>query len=146
MTRSKGAAAEHPAWRKDFVRLRKVAMRINEHLDKMLPPLREPSRKAVEAGTVKIKVLLPGYDRLLADGDGVVDAFHRNTHLVIRLHDKEQERHGATDTTEPFFGDDIDEEELDREIAAELDRIAARQRAAGGPQPDLPDQGGEEGA
>jgi len=166
MTRSTGRAADHPGWERprdngqyttdpdnpprsqkkpkrthEFAELRQVAMRLTHHLEKMMPPLRARNQKDVLAGKVK-PPLAPEYDRLLSHNDGVIDAFNTLALLVIRLHDKEKEHRDSSDLADPIL-DDSDEEELDREIAAELDRIAARQRAADSDPEDLSDSRGE---
>jgi hypothetical protein len=166
MTRSTGRAADHPGWERprdngqfagdpdnpprsrkkpkrthEFAELRQVAMRLTHHLVKMMPPLRAPNQRDLLAGKVK-PPLPPEYDRLLSHNDGVIDAFNTLAQLIIRLHDKEKEHHDPSDLADPL-AEDIDEEELDREIAAELDSIAARQRAAEADPEDLSDDRGE---
>ena len=72
----------------------------------------------------------PEIARLLGRNDGVIDGFAALAQLVIRLFDKEKEAREQAKSALP--GDEFDEEELDRRIAEELDRIAERRRAADG--------------
>jgi len=76
------------------------------------------------------KPLAPEFDRLLGGNDGIIDGLSKLAQLVIRLSDKERETRDAVEA-EKRSVPEIDEQELDRRIQAELDLIAERKRAAG---------------
>ena len=84
--------------------------------------------------------LPPGFDRLLGGNDGIIDGLAKLTQLVIRLSDKERESLDAVQAAKRS-APKIDEQALDRRIADELARIAARRGAAGIYPPDRPDPG-----
>jgi hypothetical protein len=128
----------------DLVKLRGIGMRLAGHLQTMMPP--EPPRRTKkskdgEASKKKAEEaeaatpLPPEFGRLLGRNDGVIDSFNKLVQLVIRILDKEKETRDPTQTSSLAF-DEHDEEELDRRIEDELDRIAARRRAAGGTAAD----------
>jgi hypothetical protein len=77
---------------------------------------------------------VPAEDRLLGRGDGLIDGFNALARTIVRIIDKER-RIAATKDANPEAAP-LDPEELDRRIAAELARIAARRRAAAGDAQD----------
>jgi hypothetical protein len=122
----------------DLAELRGVAMELARNLRKMMPPKRKartpPAGRPAEKPdlstekTKKAEPLPPEFDRLLSRNDGVIDGFATLVQLVIRIRDKEQEARDQTQSALPI--DEFDEDELDRRIEEELDRIAERRRAA----------------
>ncbi len=122
----------------DLVKLRALAMRLATHLQDMMPPVENRKKKKRRAKTADPATPLQdptppklpqAFERLLGRNDGVIDCFDTLVHLVIRIIDKEKETREPS--ASPFAFDENDEEELDRRIHAELDRIAERRRSAG---------------
>jgi hypothetical protein len=118
-----------------YRKLRNMALRLMDHLEKMLPPLEKKNADDPSEPTEPLKdeaeKLHPAYERVLGRSDGVIDGFNTLTLLVIRLSDRERKSRGQAKKT----GIDlpkIDEDELDRRILAELDFIA-RQRGSAAP-------------
>jgi hypothetical protein len=72
----------------------------------------------------------PEFSSLLGHRDGVIDGFGKLVRLVVLLSDKERESSAPSQNAGSPF-DEFDDDELDRQIAAELDRIAARHAAEG---------------
>lgn len=70
---------------------------------------------------------------LLGGRDGIIDGFGKLARLIILLSDKEKESSGPS-TSAANVLDEFDDDELDRQIAAELDRIAARHAETGFPK------------
>jgi hypothetical protein len=139
-----------PEQRADLERLRAIAMAIAERILEMLPrneTAAEPAKAEPDSAQTdtaerastqsdsakpdsKGANLLPAeFDRLLGRSDGIVDSLERLAKIVIRIIDKEREysESAAAYTNVPR----MDEAELDRRIAAELDFIAEQRRAAG---------------
>jgi hypothetical protein len=116
----------------DLIKLRRTAMRLANHLQTMMPPVRK--RKG-ESDAPKAKELPPEFEQLLGRNKGVIESFGTLVGLVIRLVEKEREA-AAPGANDLDFTEE-DEDELDRRIQAELDRIAERRRAAGGAEEQL---------
>jgi hypothetical protein len=118
----------------DLAELRGVAMELLRGLRIMMPSKRKKTAKegatpgSTAEATKTIEPLPPEFDRLLSRNAGVIDGFATLVQLVIRIRDKEQEVREETQSALP--SDEFDEDELDRRIEEELDRIAARRRAA----------------
>ena len=122
-----------------YRQMRNMAIRLMRHLEKMMPPLDKddvdgpPADQANPAtdcvAEANIDTLHPAYERLLGRSDGVIDGFNTLALLVIRLSDKERESRGQAQKTSIDLPK-IDEDELDRRIAAELDFIAQQRGAA----------------
>jgi len=135
--------------------LRKAAFRLIDHLENALPKLAEgaPSKKAGEAADEtpvetadgsspsenseksdeakrpeKPKWTPADYDRLLGRHGGVVDGFRTLADLILRLTELEQKRRAHPQSSPDFTEDD--EEDLDRRIADELDRLAEQRGPA----------------
>jgi hypothetical protein len=123
---------------RDLVKLRRTAMRLANHLQTMMPPVKTRKRKGAPVAEAelaateppKTKELPPEFEQLLGRNKGVIESFGTLVGLVIRLVEKEREAGTAGDDDLDFTEED--EDELDRRIHAELDRIAERRRAAGG--------------
>jgi hypothetical protein len=122
-----------------YRQMRNMAIRLMRHLEQMMPPLErgradEPPANQADpnkdcASEAKTETLHPAYERLLGRSDGVIDGFNTLALLVIRLSDKERESRGQAQKTSIDLPK-IDEDELDRRIAAELDFIAQQRGTA----------------
>jgi hypothetical protein len=95
------------------------------------PQKAKPEKAKAEKAKPKPPRLPPDYARVIRPNDGVVDGLDTLVQLVIRLHDKEREI-GVLSETDDERDSQALEDDLDQRIAEELDRIAARSRAAGG--------------
>ena len=71
--------------------------------------------------------------RLLGKSDGVIDGFDTLVEAVVRIVDLERQARSGADGAAL---NPIDEQALEQRIADELDRVSARDRAAGGDPPD----------
>jgi hypothetical protein len=116
-----------PEQRGNLEALRGLAMRIAIRIEEMLP-----KSAAVATDGKGANVLPEEFDRLLGRNDGIVDSLERLARVVVRLIDKEREYSESAAAT---FIDvpRMDEAELDRRIAAELDFIADQRRTVGLP-------------
>jgi hypothetical protein len=142
-----------------FSALRGTAFRLIKHLESALPsreaktekPAQEADKTAAETADApnppetsdtpdqpenaekgkepeKPKWTAADYDRLLGRHGGVVDSFRTLADLILRLTELEQKRFGTSQFSPTFTEDD--EEDLDRRIADELDRLAERRGSA----------------
>ena len=126
--------------RKTLGSLRGVAFRLIVHLENSLPNKTPPKCVAARKGTavktvardgsstVKVEWTAADYDRLLGRNGGVIESFKTLADLILRLFEMERD---PVDNARPApdFTED-DEEDLDRRIADELDRLAERQGSA----------------
>ena len=150
--KSRFIRAENPKPRKlrggqqTYATLRGVAMRLIDHLEQSLPHLEErpPEEAAGKAGEQKaeskeakaeggngdevIGWTDADYQRLLGRNGCVIDSFKTLSDLIVRLIEVEAATCTASPTATEFTEDD--EKELDRRIAAELDRLAERRGPA----------------
>jgi hypothetical protein len=132
-----------PSGKRTYGLLRGVAMRLIRHLENALPPLKQTDGQdaAIEDKVAGEEIAAQqnesdqaakrpplNYDRLLGRNDGVVDGFKTLAELIVRLFEME---HGRLDAANSDFEfNELDEEELDRRLTAELDRLARNRRSA----------------
>jgi hypothetical protein len=144
--------------RSNLAKLRERAMQLIERLDTIANGEKKPAADK-KAGTADNKLISKDEkpatdvnklgtegkklnaaddgDRLLAKSDGVIDGFNTLAQLVIRIIDKERQSFGLADDSSPPIRHD--EQGLERRIADELDRIAARGGAQGDVGADRPE-------
>jgi hypothetical protein len=118
--------------------LRTMAMRLCLMLEALTPELERRKKR----GRARLAALDPAeaarpmpveIERLLGKAGGVIDAFATLAQVVVRI--VEQERQNVP---QPARNLKQNEEPLGVRITAELDRLAARRRAAGFPGPNDP--------
>lgn len=112
-----------PDQRGDLEKLRAIVMGVARGIVEMMPT------NPADPNSKDTAVLPPEFDRLLGRNDGIVDSLERLAKVVIRLIDKEREYSESAAAT-CIDVPRMDPPELDRRIAAELDFIAERRRAA----------------
>jgi hypothetical protein len=111
--------------RSDLEALRAICMGVARRIVEMMPTKEDPA----DPDSKGTNELPPAFDRLLGRNDGIVDSLERLAKVVIRLIDKERE-YSESATATCIDVPRMDTPELDRRIAAELDFIAERRRAA----------------
>jgi len=136
--------------KRTYATLRGVAMRLIDHLELSLPRLKKKDLKGAvksqQAGKTQaaakndqtapkqddpeeLVTWTPAdYERLLGRNGGVIDSFKTLTELIVRLFEVEEARCAPTNSDFEFT--ELDEDELDRRITTELDRLAERRRSA----------------
>jgi hypothetical protein len=112
-----------PAQRGDLEKLRAIVMGFAQRMVEMMP------KNPADPNSKDTAVLPPEFDRLLGRNDGIVDSLERLAKVVIRLIDKERE-YSESAAAICIDVPRMDTPELDRGIAAELDFITERRRAA----------------
>lgn len=112
-----------PSAAKDLGRLRRITMQLAGRLQKMIPSTTKKASQPQQDPP-------PDYERLLGRNDGVVDGINTLGQLVIRLIDKERESCDSAEAA-PVSLPKAAYAELDRQLIAELDRVAERRRENG---------------
>ena len=117
------------AQRRNFARLRAIAMRLADALDRKAKGEAAAPSKEQEQEKQKEQIEI----QLLAKNDGIIDGFNTITQIVSRIAEQERQSFGLVEAQsrtqrepEPY-----DEQALERRIIAELDRVAARGEAPG---------------
>jgi hypothetical protein len=98
------------------------------HLLKVLKQIMPANAKKAVPEDGHVKPLPLEYDRLLGPKQGVIDGLAKLTHLIMAIIDKERETNDHTQSSLLF--NEGDEDELERRILAELDRVAAQRGSA----------------
>ncbi len=118
--------------REQLGQLRDIAMLFAGCLTEMLPSREQPDDNASDR---QAKPSPAEYDRLLRKGDSLIDSLDTLTRIVILLLDKEQQRRASPQPSRRTISK-ADEDELDRKIQAELDRLVDDDEEAEGPDAD----------